>query len=212
MNQFEFERLIQGCDNVIFDYGGVFVDIHHQRTIDAFNALSRDPEEKVLFGKNEQAELFGLYETGKMSSESFMGELRRVLGAEHPSESIAAAWNAMLGGHNRKRSLYLKRLAKTKRVFMLSNINSLHERFLRRSLEKEGMEDFYADFEKVYFSHAIGKRKPDREAFEHVLEENGLVPGLTAFLDDTEGHVEAARELGLRGIHLNPANSFIAAS
>ena len=59
-------------------------------------------------------------------------------------------------------------------------------------------------FEKRWFSHQIGLDKPDPEIFRHVLNDGGLKPEETLFIDDTLVHVEAARSVGINAWHLHP--------
>jgi putative hydrolase of the HAD superfamily len=53
-------------------------------------------------------------------------------------------------------------------------------------------------FEKTYYSHLTGKRKPEAEIFEQVLNENGLHPAETLFIDDSPQHLETAKKLGIK--------------
>ena len=57
---------------------------------------------------------------------------------------------------------------------------------------KDVFDRFRGCFEAFYLSHEIGMRKPDPEIFSFVLENNGLKPGETLFIDDTEEHIESA--------------------
>ena len=57
-------------------------------------------------------------------------------------------------------------------------------------------------FEKVYYSHLVGKRKPNHDIFNQVLSENSLLPQQTLFIDDSIQHVIAASQLGIRTMHL----------
>jgi putative hydrolase of the HAD superfamily len=57
-------------------------------------------------------------------------------------------------------------------------------------------------FEKSYYSHDIGLRKPDREIFDFVLKDSNLAPGETLFIDDTWANVEAANAIGIHGLYL----------
>lgn len=210
MQKSEFEKLIANVDNVIFDFGGIFLNLSRQDTINAFENASTKEIVSKYFGCVNQSELFSKLEVGKISEERFLSELKEVLKSEHNSSVLRNAWNAMLKDLPFERMDYLKDLSKRKRVFMLSNINIIHEKHIENYLQNdEHLKGFYDIFEKVYFSHHIGQRKPDEASFEIVLRENGLETKNTAFFDDTLGHVEAARSIGLLGIHLEIPNTFI---
>ena len=194
---------------MIFDYGGIFVNIVHNETVTALQSLSTKGRAKDLYSKFSQAELFSLYETGQISSEEFILGLKDLLGIDCDNQHIEQAWSKMLKEIPAARVDFLCKITKSKRVFMLSNINEIHERVLALKLRDSGLEHFYQAFEKVYFSHKTGLRKPDARAFKQVLAENGLVAEKTLFMDDTLGHVQAAERLGLKGLHLDPPNSFV---
>jgi len=98
----------------------------------------------------------------------------------------------------------LKRVKKTHRIFLLSNTNDIHIKYINNYLQKEyAMPDLTSLFEKTYLSYEIGMRKPDAEIFEFVLKENDLIPSETLFIDDSVQHIETARKLGLHAHWLN---------
>ena len=57
-------------------------------------------------------------------------------------------------------------------------------------------------FEQMYLSYEIGLRKPDAQIFEYVLQDAGLDPSKTLFIDDTIQHIQSAKEVGLITHHL----------
>ena len=61
---------------------------------------------------------------------------------------------------------------------------------------------FYNLFDKVYYSHEIGVRKPHSESFRLVLDENNLKEKEVLFIDDSPQHIEGAKELGIHTYHL----------
>lgn len=210
MNKKDFEQAISGAEAIIFDYGGVFVDIEHKLTIEKVKAKSSRPGAEKLYGKHAQTDLFDRLEVGRLSGAKFLEELKDTSGFTGSLEELEEAWCAMLKDHPWQRLEYIRELSRSYRLFMLSNINEIHEKFLLKKIADDPkLSGFFEAFEKVYFSHHIKLRKPDPEVFKLVLEENGLAPQRTVFVDDTPGHVESARKLGLRGIHLDPPNTFV---
>ncbi|MBC76607.1 MAG: haloacid dehalogenase [Halobacteriovoraceae bacterium] len=210
MKEEDFLNLTNAYENIIFDYGGVFIDIDYNLTVKALQELS-DIDVGTLYSKKEQVEIFDLLETGRIGERDFLEALADILriNKSHVGK-VKDAWNAMLLDIHPERVFHLRRLSKSKRVFMLSNINEIHESFMVDYFDKhKNIGDFYSLFEKVYFSHNIGLRKPNVEAFEHVLEENKLDLKKTLFIDDSPQHVEAFSKLGGKAVYLNPANTFI---
>ena len=78
------------------------------------------------------------------------------------------------------------------RVACLSNTNALHA---EQSWSATAIGEL---FPTRFFSHEMGIVKPDREAFDHVLEALALPAERILFLDDNQINVEGARAVGLR--------------
>jgi epoxide hydrolase-like predicted phosphatase len=75
---------------------------------------------------------------------------------------------------------------------------------LVRWLAEWGIRDL---FDVVFCSGDEGVTKPDPAAFALTLKRLGVAPEEAVFIDDTPGHVEAARALGLHGIHFTTAEA-----
>ena len=117
-------------------------------------------------------------------------------------KQIDAAWNSLLVGIPPGNHELLISLKEHYRTFLLSNINAIHFTYIMKYLEKEfSMTGNDTLFEKVYYSHLTGKRKPDTAIFEQVLQENGLNPSETLFIDDSPQHIAGAKIAGLH-MHL----------
>ncbi|MEJ7768558.1 MAG: HAD-IA family hydrolase, partial [Chitinophagaceae bacterium] len=120
-------------------------------------------------------------------------------------EQIRTAWNAMLLDIPAGRIDFLLGLKKRYRIFLLSNTNAIHhEAFQQIELKTTGDPVTLNDcFEKAYYSHEIGLRKPDGEIFEYVLNTNRLIAEQTLFIDDTLSNVEAANSINIKGLYLD---------
>ena len=116
----------------------------------------------------------------------------------------------MLLGIPKERFEFIKELREQKKIYLLSNINQIHEDFLNVYIQsRPELTNFYSSFDEVYFSHHIGLRKPNIEAFEFVLNKHGMAPEKTLFIDDSPQHIEGAKKAGLNTYYLSPANTFI---
>lgn len=190
--------------NIIFDLGGVIINLGFQKSLDALQLLSQN-QKVIHFSPQAQSELFDLYETGRISSEAFRKGLRETYQLTGDDATLDEAWNAMLLDIPRERLELLKDLRKTYRLFLLSNTNAIHmERFNKTVQEVSGEPNLESLFEKTYYSHLVGMRKPDAAVFEHILKENNLVAGETLFIDDSIQHIEGAKRVGLQTLHLQP--------
>ena len=195
--------LVPSVKNLIFDLGGVILDLSVDHTLQSFAKLSRLPKEKVqdLYVSTPG---FLEYEKGLIDDDTFRGFVRQTFSIQADDASLDECWNAMLRGIPTVKLELLLRLQNEFRVFLLSNTNAIHLEYINgHMLPKNGKEnslDRY--FHKAYYSHRMKKRKPDAEIFEQVLEENNLMPEETLFLDDYAVNIEGAKALGIKTIHV----------
>ncbi|MFD2513514.1 HAD family hydrolase [Pontibacter locisalis] len=191
--------------NIIFDLGGVIINIDYQKSIKELQKLCKD-DCQIEFSQKEQSHLFDLYETGNSSSEEFRNNLRESYKMPNASdEEIDEAWNAMLLDIPKERIDLLLELGKKYRIFLLSNTNAIHLKRFNEIVEHSfTIPSLDSLFEGAYYSHLVGKRKPDAEIFKLILNQHSLNKEETLFIDDSIQHVKSADELGLKTLHLQP--------
>jgi len=187
--------------NILFDLGGVLLDIDYLKTVEAFKELGLKNPEKA-FTKEVQAELFQQFERGRISEIEFL----ETLNSHMPNASktqIVSAWNALLGDFPKRRYEFLKELTKTHNLAVLSNTNIIHERAFVAIIDKSvGWKNFSDLFVGLGYSHVLGERKPDAKIFTLLINNVGFNAEETLFIDDTPEHVEGARKAGFNAIHL----------
>ena len=188
-------------DTIIFDLGGVIINLDYQLTIEAFKKLGLENFEE-MYTQAKQNNLFDDYETGKISSQHFINSLLPFLPSGTSANKVVHAWNAMILDFPKERLALLHHLKSKYRIFLLSNTNDIHLQAVNRSLANVTDRKLESYFEKVYLSHEVKLRKPHREIFEMVCNDQNLEPTSTLFIDDTIGHVNGANSIGLQGIHL----------
>ncbi len=193
--------------NIIFDFGGVILNLDYNKTSQAFKNLGLQQFDS-LYTQLRVGTLFTDLECGRIEPADFEKELNRQGGVHLTSEQITTAWNAMLLDLPLHRIQLLHRLKTRYRTFLLSNTNAIHHREFARIYQacvgKGSLEDC---FEKAYYSHTMGLRKPDKECYESVLQENNLKAEETLFIDDTLPNIDAALALGIECIYLQPPNN-----
>ena len=193
---------LSGIRNIIFDFGGVILNIDYHLTENEFVKLGLS-DFSSLYTQFSQNNLFDLLEIGRIEPDAFRAEIKKQLPDSTTVEQIDAAWNAMLLDHPKERLELLQVLKPQFRTFMLSNTNAIHyDAFLNILWNEHKVNGLDAYFEKVYYSHCIHKRKPNVETFEWVLKENNLNPAETLFIDDSPQHIEGAQKAGLHTYHL----------
>ena len=186
---------------IIFDLGGVILNLDYQLTIDAFKNIGIDDFDR-MYTQAKQHDLFDKYETGKISSQHFINSLLPFLPKGTSPNKVVQSWNAMILDFPLHRLNLLDKLKNKYRIFLLSNTNDIHLQEVKRSLSKTTNRTLESYFEKTYVSHEMNMRKPNKEIFETVCLENKLNPANTLFIDDTIGHIEGAKKIGLLTYHL----------
>jgi len=199
--------------NLLFDFGGVIINIDYQLTVEAMRALSRAGS-TIEFNQQSQVELFDLLETGRLTPAEFRARLRQHYDLEATDEALDAAWNAMLLDVPAERLAFIAELrAQGHQTALLSNTNHIHiEEINRRLHQQYGFRHGIADcLDRVFYSQEVGLRKPGAEIFEHALREMNWRAGETLFIEDSFQHVETARRLGLPTLFLAPPLTLTAA-
>jgi glucose-1-phosphatase len=188
--------------NVIFDFGNVLFDLDLPSIEREFRQLFTERYE-TAFQALRTRRVFELYETGGMGTDEFVEAVRRAGGEPYLTErQVVDAWNSIFIAMPKARFEFLLRLRQTHAVFLLSNINDLHERWIADYMQREhGIVDYQSRyFDGVYFSHLIRLRKPDRDIYEYVLADAELNAADCVFFDDLPENIEAARAVGIQGV------------
>lgn len=184
--------------NIIFDLGGVIINIDYNLTAKAFQEMGIENFEQ-LFSQARQSQLFDLYEKGKISSAEFREAIKKIIGNNYTDELIDKAWNALLLDIPPQRLQLLENVKLKYNTYLLSNTNDIHIEtfnvYLKQTFEIPSLEAY---FHKLYLSYKVGMRKPDAEIFQLVLSENNLNPAETLFIDDSIQHIESAKKIGIQ--------------
>ncbi len=177
-------------DTIIFDFGDIFINLNKQGTISGLQKLGLKEWNAELDRLNL------LFETGDISYDDFVGGFQKQL-PNTSTEEILEAWNAVLADFPSYRLDFVKELSKKYRLFLLSNTDSIHIATFEKTVGVPFYTDFYNCFEKVHFSFEIGKRKPNANSYQHLIDDHNLVPEKTLFVDDKKENTDAAAVLGL---------------
>jgi putative hydrolase of the HAD superfamily len=179
--------------NVIFDFGDIFINLDKDALFKELRCYGFD----TLTPKLEN--LAQDYETGLISSEAFLEELKSHFPTAKKLD-LKRAWNSILLDFPDHRLEFLEQLYRegTYRLFLLSNTNEIHIDYVKDTIGMTKYNRFKACFEQFYLSHEIQRRKPNKDIYEYVLQENNLRPTETFFVDDTKANTDAALELGIQ--------------
>jgi putative hydrolase of the HAD superfamily len=198
----------QPIKNILFDLGGVILDIDVQATLKQFYELGF-PADLLQYPMNMNTDLFYKYEIGLYDTETFRDKIREKTRIDFTNETFDMAWNAMIVKIPEERTQLIKVLAERYDLYMLSNTSPLHVPvFEQMYLEASGISMKKA-FKKLYYSFEIGCHKPDLEAWEFVIHDAGIKPQESLFLDDNIHNIKAAQELGFQVIHIHERTTLI---
>ena len=189
--------------NLIFDFGGVLIDIDPLRVGQLFKELGIKDVEKV----NELAFSKGLYldfEKGLITGAEFRDGLREVSSLKLTDAQIDGAWNSMILRFPKSRFDLLKQLKKNYNIYLLSNTNEIHlDYFNQYVINNMGINRLDDLFTECFYSHIMKLRKPDHDIFLKMLETGGMLPSESLYIDDLPENTDAARELGFPSITHN---------
>jgi glucose-1-phosphatase len=193
--------------NLIFDLGGVLLNLDMLRTEQAFFELgiTKFPD---LFAILHDYEIFLKLETGHIEPGVFVETLRQQAHPGVQPQQVIDAWNALLMDFREGSLDFLEKASAKYKVFLLSNTNAIHEDFFKQqyTITRSGkqMDDL---FTKAYYSHKMGLRKPEKEIFDFVLNDSKLLPEETIFIDDNLSNVTTAKSMGIDIVHLTPGKT-----
>ena len=197
----------KGIKNLIFDFGGVLINLDRQRCVENFRKLGLEKVDELL-GMYSQQGIFMQHEKGLISSAQFRDSIRGQITQEVTDEQIDAAWNSFLVDIPRFKLDMLLKLREKYVVYLLSNTNEIHWKWAcEHAFPYRGfrVEDY---FEKMYLSYEMKMVKPAEEIFRGVLDDANLDPRETFFIDDSEANCQGAQALGISTYTVKPGEDW----
>lgn len=190
--------------NIVFDFGGVIVDINRENAVKRFEELGITNAEEVL-DKYHQKGIFLEVEDGRISAEEFCSKLGIIAKREISFEEAKYGWLGFMVGVPLYRLEYLEELRKKYNLYLLSNTNPFIMSWARSNefttLGKP-LDDY---FDKLYLSYQIGIVKPDQAIFDYMINDASINPEETVFVDDGSANVEMGINLGFKT--MQPVNA-----
>lgn len=185
------------ADALLFDLGRVVLDIDFNKTLACWAAhAGREPAQLVgRFSSRDDA--YRRHERGEISDAEFFAALRTSLGVDLSDAQFLEGWNALFAGVMPGIARLLKRAAKRLPLYAFSNTNAAHVDHF-----SEAYAEVLGDFREVFLSSAIGLRKPDAAAYDHVVKAIGVPAHRIVFFDDLPENIEGARACGLTAVHV----------
>ena len=194
---------------VIFDMGGVLIDLDVPRCIQAFIDDLDYPQITQIIDPCHQKGIFGDMEEGKVSADEFRAYvIKDARKGATPEDVDKALWNILVGIEPYKIP-FLKRLAENYDVYMLSNNNPICTPRAEVMFEEAGFS-MTKDFKKCYISYKLKALKPSAECFHAIMEDIGVPAENMLFIDDSQKNVDGSIAAGLPAVYYEPGSDLAA--
>ncbi|MDH6257757.1 HAD family phosphatase [Bradyrhizobium sp. BR13661] len=184
------------ADALLFDLGRVVLDIDFSKAIACWAAHAGCRPEAIV-SRYVRDEAYRLHEVGRISDADYFQSLRTSLGIGISDAQFLEGWNAIFAGEMPDIAELLPRAAQQLPVYAFSNTNRPHVDHFSKEYA-----DLLGHFRELYLSSSIGLRKPDAEAFDHVVAAMGIPANRIVFFDDLAENIEGARARGLTAVHV----------
>lgn len=200
---------MKAIKNVILDLGGVIINIDPMQTAEYLSAHGVNDIE-TFFARLEEARVFERVELGKINEEEMLDEIRRLIPNSPPREILRASWNSLLLDIPAERGAIVQRLAAKYPLYLLSNTSPGHIAIIDDMVQRQfAWKSLREPFVHAFYSYEMGTRKPEGAIYAQMLEESGLNPEESVFLDDTLANLEKAREFNLQTRLVTPQNGLV---
>jgi FMN phosphatase YigB (HAD superfamily) len=184
------------ADALLFDLGRVVLDIDFGKVL-ANWAGHAGCEPAQLVARFSPNDVWHCHERGEISDAEFFAGLRASLGIGISDAQFLEGWNAIFTGEMPDIAASLARAAQRLPLYAFSNTNNAHVVHF-----SQAYVDVLGHFREVYLSNAIGLRKPEAAAFDHVVKAIGVPAARIVFFDDSADNIAGARARGLTAVHV----------
>ncbi len=184
---------LSGIKNIVFDFGGVLVNLNQQACMDELKRLGVTNIEDYLTAYGHVG-IFGAFENGDVDLSAFCRGVREQFHLDCSDLDVENAWAKFLENIPYKKLKLVYALSKKYRIFILSNTNPIHIKSF--GLFDQAGFPYKECVEKPYYSFEVGHSKPSPEIFRFVTDDSHLLPEETLLIDDSPKNCAAAEALG----------------
>jgi glucose-1-phosphatase len=184
------------ADALLFDLGRVVLDIDFNKAVACWAGHAGCTPGEIV-ARFVREESYRHHEVGEIDDVAYFESLRRSLGIKLSDAQLLEGWNAIFAGEMPGIGPLLARAAERLPLYAFSNTNNAHvEHF------SVAYADVLGHFRKIFLSSTIGLRKPDAQAYDHVVKAIGVPASRIVFFDDSAENIEGARARGLTAVHV----------
>jgi putative hydrolase of the HAD superfamily len=184
------------ADALLFDLGQVVLDIDFSRAVACWAGYAGCTADDIV-ARFVRGEAYRHHEVGRIDDAAYFESLRSSLGIRLSDAQFLEGWNAIFAGEMPGIAALLARAAKRVPLYAFSNTNRPHVEHFSRAYA-----DLLGHFREIFLSSTIGLRKPDAEAYDHVVKAIGVPASRIVFFDDLAENIEGARQRGLTAVHV----------
>lgn len=181
---------------LLFDLGGVVIDIDFRRAFGIWQSgsgLSLDEIAKAFkFDLQYQR-----HERGEIPASEYYDHLALMLQMKNDHAHVARGWNSIFVSEIAETTAMIRAVRSRIPCHAFTNTNAAH------AITWSGMFPSVVQlFDRIFASHKMGLRKPERAAFDHIAQTLGLAPEAIVFFDDLPENVQGASDAGLQAVHV----------
>jgi len=187
---------------IVFDLGNVLLPFDYNILIKKLDSVKEGSGKHFVDTYFANYEFHRDFERGKISEEKFIERMLEILDHSIDGETFCNYFSSVFK-QNKEVTALLPVLKKNYTLILLSNTNSIHEKY--------GWEyyDFLKYFNDLILSHKIGAVKPEEKIYRAVEKSSGSPAEEHIFVDDIEEYVNAAKSFGWDSIHFKGYNSLV---
>ena len=199
---------MKGITTIIFDLGGVLMDLDKNACIRAFQAIGFKDIDEYLDIYLPKEGVFKQLEQGQIGTDEFHEGVRKLIGRSVTDESIDDAYREMLAGIPGYKLEMLRQLKEHYQILLLSNTNPIMMDYIRKTYFMDEGVSWKNYFDELFLSYELKMTKPDPAIFKEVIRRSGIHPETTFYLDDSPRNIEAGKSFGLKTYTVQPHEDF----
>jgi putative hydrolase of the HAD superfamily len=184
----------EDIDALLFDLGGVLVEIDFSRVTTRWAELAGRPVHEV-HARFAHGEAYARHERGEIDMAAYCDALRAELGLDLDDDALTDGWQRVFVNEIEPTVRLVRELRGHIPLYVFSNTNATHLAFWSKRYASA-----LEPFDHVFTSVELGARKPEREAYERVARAIGTQPARILFFDDVADNIEGARAVGMPAI------------
>ena len=188
--------LVQQPQALLFDIGGIVIDIDFDRAFNTWQQRSRLSLEEIRQAFKFDSH-YERHERGEIKTSDYYDHLASVLQIESDHSCIAEGWNSIYVGEIAETVAMVRAVRATVPCYAFTNTNAAHA-----YVWSQMFPAVVASFDRIFASYEMGFRKPERQAFDHISQAIGVAAESIVFFDDLLENVQGASAANVQAVHV----------